>query len=140
MCRLVPGLDAYRVRMRGSLLACLALCSCGAASAQDHEVLLLQPGKQDSAEYDAIEAGLRNEFNNASIDDTRVFSEFVDLDFRLPRDRQIFADYLRAKYGDVGIDAVVALSDDAVRFVAEHRDALGNIPLVYAARPESAAG
>src|SRR5215203_1249428 len=115
--------NASRFYARERVLALIAVCSCGVAQvqAQDHQVLLLQPGKQDSTEYDAIEAGLRNEFANPAIDDTRIFGEFVDVDFRRPRDRAIFADYLRAKYGDAGIDAVVALSDDAVRFVAEHR-------------------
>jgi len=131
---------ANRIRMREGFLACLALCSCGAAQAQDHEILLLQPGKQDSAEYDAIEAGLRSEFAKASIDGTRIFGEFVDLDFRQPRDRDIFADYLRAKYGEAGIDAVVALSHDSVSFVTEHRDAVGNVPLVYTARAGFAVG
>jgi hypothetical protein len=94
-------------------------------------VLLLQPGDQLAPEYAGIEAGLRSEFANTSVDATRVYRELVDLDFGQPVDRRIFADYLRAKYADVGIDAVVALSDEAVRFVTEHRDAIGDVPVVF---------
>ena len=101
---------------------------------QAHEVLLVRPREQLTPEYAAIEAGLRNELASASVDATQVYSEFVDLDFRRPIDRRIFADYLRAKYADVGIDAVVALSDEAVLFVAEHRDVIGDVPLVFTTR------
>jgi PAS domain S-box-containing protein len=100
-------------------------------------VLLLHPLEQRAPEYAAIEAGLRRELASASIDATQVYSELVDLDFRRPIDRRIFADYLRAKYADVGIDAVVALSDDAVQFVAEYRDVIGDVPLVFTTRTSS---
>src|SRR5262245_19696060 len=122
------------MHQRGGRGACLsaALCAFAAsAAAQTHEVLLLQPSEQLAPEYAGIEAGLRSEFANTSVDATRVYREFVDLDFGQPVDRQIFADYLRAKYSDVGIDAVVALSDEARRFVVEHRDAIGDVPAVF---------
>jgi PAS domain S-box-containing protein len=96
-------------------------------------VLLLLPSEQLAPEYAGIEAGLRSEFANTSVDATRVYREFVDLDFGQPVDRRIFADYLRAKYAGIGIDAVVALSDDAVRFVTEYRDAIGGVPMVFTA-------
>jgi signal transduction histidine kinase len=118
-----------------SFFVCAAAFS--SASAHGYEVLLLHPLEQRAPEYAAIEAGLRQEFANASVDATQVYSEFVDLDFRRPIDRQIFADYLRAKYADVGIDAVVALSDEAVQFVAEYRDVIGDVPLVFAKRTGS---
>ena len=73
-------------------------------------------------------------------DGARVYTEFVDLDFQEARERGVFADYLRAKYRDTGIDAVVALSAEAVRVVAEHRDAVGGAPLVFTARDQPAAG
>ncbi|HEY3517750.1 MAG TPA: hypothetical protein VGL98_11950, partial [Gammaproteobacteria bacterium] len=91
----------------------------------------MQPSEQLAPEYAGIEAGLRSEFASTSVDATRLYREFIDLDFGQPVDRRIFADYLRAKYADVGIDAVVALSDEAVRFVTEHRDAIGDAPLVF---------
>src|SRR5262245_28119724 len=113
-------------------LVCVAALS--SATAQAYEVLLLHPIEQRAPEYAAIEVGLRQEFANASIDATQVYSELVDVDFRQPSDRRIFADYLRAKYADVGIDAIVALSDEAVQFVAEHRDVIGDVPLVFTTR------
>jgi PAS domain S-box-containing protein len=118
----------------------LALSAFGAsAAAQTHDVLLLQPSQQLAPEYAGIEAGLRGELANASVDATRVYREFVDPDFGQPVDRRIFADYLREKYAGVGIDAVVALSDEAVRFVTEHRDAIGNVPMVFTTASREAA-
>jgi PAS domain S-box-containing protein len=127
---------------QADLCAYFFVCAASfcSATAQAHEVLLLHPLEQRAPEYAAIEAGLRQEFANASVDATHVYSELVDLDFRRPIDRRIFADYLRAKYADVGIDAVVALSDEAVQFVAEYRDVIGDVPLVYAARTSSTIG
>jgi PAS domain S-box-containing protein len=102
------------------------------AAAQTHEVLVLQPSEQLAPEYAGIEAGLRSEFASTPVNATRVYREFVDLDFGQPADRKIFADYLRDKYAGIGIDAIVALSDEAVRFVTDHRDAIGDVPLVFA--------
>src|SRR5262245_30114001 len=117
--RTEPERDTMHQRGRrgACLFAALALSAFGApAAAQTHEVLLLQPSDQLAPEYAGIEAGLRGEFANTPVEATRVYREFVDLDFGQPIDREIFADYLRAKYAGVGIDAVVALSDEAVRF------------------------
>ncbi|HSC16519.1 MAG TPA: hypothetical protein VLI71_15440, partial [Gammaproteobacteria bacterium] len=107
-------------RRRACILSCVSLLS--SAAAQASEVLLLHPLEERAPEYAAVEVGFRREFATASVGETRVYSEYVDLDFRRPIDRRIFADYLRAKYADVGIDAIVALSDEAVQFIAEYRD------------------
>jgi hypothetical protein len=99
----------HQRRRRGACLFTAISAFAAPAAAQTHEVLLLQPSEQLAPEYAGIEAGLRSEFANTSVDPTRVYREFVDVDFGRPVDRRIFADYLRAKYADVGIDAVVAL-------------------------------
>jgi PAS domain S-box-containing protein len=117
---------------------CVCLSAFCLSAVQAHEVLLLQSVEQRAPEHGAIEAGLRTEFANAAIDDTRVYAELADLSFQRPRDREAFADYLRAKYGDVGIDAVIGLSDEAVRFFAEERDVVGDVPLVFTARDGTA--
>src|SRR5688572_29978850 len=116
------------------VFVCVAAFS--SATAQAYEVLLLHPLEQRAPEYAAVETGIRNEFANAPVA-TQVYSEFVDLDSVRPIDRRIFADYLRAKYADVGIDAVIALSDEAVQFVAEYRDVIGDVPLVFTTRASS---
>src|SRR5688572_19827410 len=121
--------------LRVYFFVCVAAFS--SATAQASDVLLLHPLEQRAREYDAVETGLRNEFANAAVVATQVYSEFVDLDFVRPIDRRIFADYLRAKYADVGIDAVIALSDEAVQFVAEYRDVIGDVPLVFTTRASS---
>jgi PAS domain S-box-containing protein len=122
--------------------ACLFVCvaALSAGNAQAREVLLLHPLEQRAPEFAVIEAGLRREFASSAVDATHVYSELVDLDFRGPIDRRIFADYLRAKYADVGIDAVVALSDEAVQFVAAYRDVIGDVPLVFTTRASSTTG
>jgi PAS domain S-box-containing protein len=119
---------------------CLFLClgAFSSAAVHAHEVLVLQPAEQRAAEYAALETGLRRELANASMDVSAVYSERVDASFRRPIDRQVFADYLRAKYADVGIDAVIAVSDEAERFVAEHRDVVGGVPVVFTATDPSA--
>jgi PAS domain S-box-containing protein len=100
-------------------------------------VLLLQPLEQRAPEYGVIETAFRNELADMAIDETRVYAELADFRFQRPGDRIAFADYLRAKYGDVGIDVVIGLSDEAVEFVAEARDIVGDVPLVFAARDGS---
>jgi PAS domain S-box-containing protein len=121
----------HRRSRRGACLFAALVASAASATTHAHEVLLLQPSEQLAPEYAGIEAGLRSEFANPSVDATRVYRELVDRDFGQPVDRRIFADYLRAKYAGIGIDAVVALSDEAVRFVTEHRDAIGDVPVVF---------
>jgi PAS domain S-box-containing protein len=101
---------------------------------------LTKSSERIAPEYAAIEAGLRSELAKTSVEPTQVYREFVDQDFGRPVDRRIFADYLRAKYADAGIDAVVALSDEAERFVVEHRDAIGGVPLVFTTADQTAVG
>jgi PAS domain S-box-containing protein len=128
-----------RDRRGARLFTALGLSAFAAtAAAQAHEVLLLQPSEQLAPEYAGIEAGLRSELASTSVDETQVYRELVDLDFGEPA-RRIFADYVRAKYAGVGIDAVVALSDEAVRFVTEHRDVIGDVPLVFTTTAPTAA-
>jgi PAS domain S-box-containing protein len=116
---------------QASLLVCLMALS---ATAQAQEILLLQPVERNATEHGAVAAAIRSGLANASVDVTHVYSEFVDPDFRQPRDREVFAQYLEAKYRDAGIDVVIALSDEAVQIVAEHRDIVGGVPLVFATR------
>jgi PAS domain S-box-containing protein len=131
-----PRGDAPAAGRRASLLACLLLL---AGTAESQEILLLQPVERTAPEHGAVAAAIRNGLANASIDVSQVYSEFVDPDFRQPRDREVFAEYLAAKYADAGIDVVVALSDEAVQVLAEHRDVVGAAPLVFATRdPDTA--
>jgi PAS domain S-box-containing protein len=129
--------DAHPAARRQAALY-LCLLAFSPAAVQAHEVLLLQPIEQRAPEHGAIEAALRNEFANAAIDETHVHAELADFRFQRPSDRDVFADYLRAKYADVGIDAVIGLSDEAVEFIAEERDIVGDVPMVFAARDASA--
>jgi PAS domain S-box-containing protein len=110
-----------------------------AGAAQSQEILLLQPVERTAPEHGAVAAAIRTGLANASIDVTHLYSEFVDPDFRQPRDREIFAQYLEAKYADAGIDVVIALSEEAVQVVAEHRNVVGGASLVFATRNPDAA-
>jgi PAS domain S-box-containing protein len=110
-------------------LVCLLALS---SAAESQEILLLQPVERNAPEHGAVAAAIRSGLANASVDVTHVYSEFVDPDFRQPRDREVFAQYLEAKYVDAGIDVVVALSDEALQVVAEHRAVVGGAPLVFA--------
>jgi PAS domain S-box-containing protein len=116
---------------QASLLVCLLALS---VTAESQEILLLQPVERTAPEHGAVAAAIRSGLLNASVDVTQVYSEFVDPDFRQPRDRAVFAQYLEAKYLDAGIDVVIALSDEALQVVAEHREVVGGVPLVFATR------
>jgi PAS domain S-box-containing protein len=120
---------------QASLLVCL-LGLCVAAESQ--EILLLQPVERNAPEHGAVAAAIRSGLANASVDVTQIYSEFVDPDFRQPRDREVFAQYLEAKYVDAGIDVVIALSAEALQIVAEHREVVGGAPLVFATRDPDA--
>src|SRR5688572_23361658 len=99
--------DKARPVARGptALYVCLSgLSAYSPVAVQAHEVLLLQPIEQRAPEHGAVEVGIRNEFANAAVDETRVYAELGDFRFQRPRDREAFATYLRAKYGDVGLD------------------------------------
>jgi PAS domain S-box-containing protein len=122
--------DSVGLRQASLLVGLLAL----SAVADSQEVLLLQPVERNAPEHGAVAAAIRSGLANASVDVTQVYSEFVDPDFRQPRDRDVFAQYLQAKYVDAGIDVVIALSDEAVQIVAEHRDIASGAPLVFATR------
>jgi PAS domain S-box-containing protein len=128
--------NTYQVARMHAVL-CVCLSAFLPATAEAHEVLLLQPIEQRDPEHGVIEAGLCNELANAALDETAVYAELADFRFQRPRDREAFANYLRAKYGDVGIDAVIGLSDEAVEFLAEERDVVGDVPLVFVARDGS---
>src|SRR5687768_15908807 len=121
-------------RGRTALYVCLLT---GSSAAQAGEVLLLQPIEQRAPEHGAIEAALRSELANSAIDETQVYAELADFRFQRPGDREAFASYLRAKYGDLDIEAVIGLSDEAVEFFAAERDVIGDVPLVFVTRDGS---
>lgn len=114
---------------RAVLAAILVLLSTGAAQA--HEVLLLYSIGQGT--YPAIESSIRAGFADAPGGSIEIYPEFLDpLHFGESTDRQIFADYLKAKYRTIGVDAVIAVSHEALEFLDEHRDMFGFAPVVFA--------
>jgi PAS domain S-box-containing protein len=125
-----------RLVARGRTALCVCLLT-GSSAAHADEVLLLQPIEQRAPEHGAIEVALRSELANSAIEETQVYAELADFRFQRPRDREAFASYLQAKYGDVGLDAVIGLSDEAVEFFAAERDVIGDVPLVFVARDGS---
>ncbi len=58
--------------------------------------------------------------------------------FRTPRERRVFMDYLRSKYGERHIDVLVAIGTPALVFATQNRALFGNPAIVAAAAREGA--
>jgi signal transduction histidine kinase len=74
------------------------------------------------------------------------YSEYVDLiRFEDPKYQSALHEYLRTRYTDIRLDAVIAASTAVLDFVTANRDLFGDAPLVFAAnervpRPPNSTG
>jgi PAS domain S-box-containing protein len=95
-------------------------------------------GRVDDAHRIALSEGLGNQLD--------YYSEYVDLiRFEDPKYQSALHDYLRTRYADVRLDAVIAASTAVLDFVTGNRDLFGEAPLVFAAnekvpRPPNSTG
>jgi signal transduction histidine kinase len=95
-------------------------------------VALYWYGKDFSSNV-VFERGLRAGFQTVPKSSLEYYPEFLESN-RFPGEEQarVFRDYLRRKYADQKIDAVIALSDTALNFLLSYRDELfPNAPIVY---------
>ena len=95
-------------------------------------------GRVDDAHRTALAEGLGNRLD--------YYSEYVDLiRYEDPKYQAALHDYLRTRYADVRLDAVIAASTAVLDFVAANREIFGEAPLVFAAnekvpRPPNSTG
>lgn len=83
----------------------------------------------------AVDRGLRETLKSPSDEPTQVFSEFLDNpEFSGNAYEDTMTAYLRDKYAARPPDVIVAVSDEALAFLARHRTGLfPNVPMVYTA-------
>jgi len=95
-------------------------------------------GRVDDAHRIALAEGLGRRLD--------YYSEYVDLiRFEDPKYQAALHDYLRTRYSDIHLDAVIAASTAVLDFVTANRDLFGDAPLVFAAnekvpRPPNSTG
>src|SRR5882672_890627 len=108
----------------------------GAPVARAHEVVLLYGLDQRVPGYAALVDAIEAEIDGApDLEHVEIYPEFLDeLHFPEEADQRVFAEYLRSKYADDTVDAVVAVSSGAVAFLGSHRDSVFvGVPVVFSA-------
>jgi signal transduction histidine kinase len=117
-------------------IAAVAILLAGAQAAEAGQVVLLYGLDLRVPGYAALVDAIEDQIADASdLEPVEIYPEFLDdLHFPEEADQQVFADYLRSKYADNAVDAVVAVSSGAVAFLVSHRDSLfAGVPLVFSA-------
>src|SRR5262245_10143326 len=95
-------------------------------------------GRVDDAHRIALTEGLGSRLD--------YYSEYVDLiRFEDPKYQSALHEYLRTRFSDVRLDAVIAASTAVLDFVTANRDLFGDAPIVFAAnekvpRPPNSTG
>ena len=105
-----------------------------APSAQKKTVLVLYGERLSIPAMRMTEQGLMSGLLSAHARDVEVFSENLDLTrFPAARNGDDLVRYLRSRYGMRKPDVLIALVDNALQFVLDHRDELfQGVPIVFA--------
>ncbi|HET7134041.1 MAG TPA: ATP-binding protein [Gammaproteobacteria bacterium] len=117
-------------------IAAVAILLAAAQRAPAHEVVLLYGLDQRVPGYGALVDAIESEIAEApDLEPVDIYPEFLDdLHFPEEADQQVFADYLRSKYANGPVDAVVAVSSGAAAFLVTHRDSVFvGVPMVFSA-------
>jgi signal transduction histidine kinase len=96
-------------------------------------VLLVFSHERERALYEALDDGLRSALQAGSSSAVNYFTEYLDLMRFDSEDQKIrMTSYFRAKYADLPINLIVAISPLAVDFVLERRELLfPGVPIVF---------
>jgi signal transduction histidine kinase len=105
-----------------------------AATAEAAQVLVLYPNSRLLISNATFDSGLRQTINADPGQPVRVFSEYLDEpEFGGDRYELNISTYLRDKYADRPLDAVLIVGDTALRFILRYRDRLfPGVPVVHA--------
>ena len=104
-----------------------------AAAAETGQVLVLYSNSRLGKGNIAFDSGLRQTINANPGQPIQIFSEFLDEpEFGGDRYELTMATYLRDKYAERPLGAVLTLNDTALRFILRYRDRLfPGVPIVY---------
>jgi ABC-type uncharacterized transport system substrate-binding protein len=96
-------------------------------------VLVIHSGPETFPANPLLDAGIREVLASRPELSIDCFSEYLESDlFPGEQAAQAFADYLRRKYQGHRIDVVIAITDTALRFALNHREALfPDAPLIF---------
>jgi signal transduction histidine kinase len=105
-----------------------------AAAAEAGRVLVLYPNSRLLISNVALDSGLRQTINANPRQPVRIFSEFLDEpEFGGDQYELTMSTYLRDKYANRPLDAVLIVGDTALRFILRYRDRLfPGVPVVHA--------
>jgi signal transduction histidine kinase len=105
-----------------------------AAAAEAGRVLVLYPNSRLLISNVALDSGLRQTVNANPRQPVRIFSEFLDEpEFGGDQYELTMSTYLRDKYANRPLDAVLIVGDTALRFILRYRDRLfPGVPVVHA--------
>jgi signal transduction histidine kinase len=103
------------------------------AAAEAGQVLVLYSNSRLGKGNIAFDSGLRQTINANPGQPIQIFTEFLDEpEFGGDRYELTMATYLRDKYAERPLDAVLTLNDTALRFMLQYRDRLfPRVPIVY---------
>jgi signal transduction histidine kinase len=128
---------ALQIRASVVLMLAALLCagtrSAGAQVASPRTVLTIHSGAESFPSNPLLDLGIRDRLaveSGVSID---YLAEYLESDlFPTEAATLAFKDYLRRKYQGRTIDVVIAMTDNALRFVLDHRGELfPNAPVIF---------
>jgi signal transduction histidine kinase len=104
-----------------------------AAAAEAGQVLVLYPNSRVLISNVEFDSGLRQTINTNPRQPAAVFSEFLDEpEFGGDQYELTMSAYLRDKYADRPLDAVLIVGDTALKFIVRYRDRLfPAVPIVH---------
>jgi signal transduction histidine kinase len=123
------------------LIVVAGLLSLGqvAAQPQQRAVLVLDQSSAGLPFNSAVASAIRSTINGGSTSPISFFSEHLDANrFFGPEYEDDFVQFLKAKYRDRHIDAVIVFGVSALDFIERHREHLWpSVPIVFAAIDEA---
>lgn len=114
------------------LLLLVAQSLCAAESKETKGVLLLYSEDKAHPGHELTDQGIRAVFQANKLFDVHLYTEYLDASrFSSPTHAHALADYLRGKYTDTKIDAIIPVYEAAVKLLlGEASDAFPGVPVV----------
>ena len=114
----------------------LLVCMCPALSAQERpskNVLTIHAGDEFFPSNPVLDAAIRTTL----VSGDKVTVDYFADNWRLPasgrrRPRRPFSRYVRRKFRNRHIDLVIAITNDSLQFVLDHRELFPDAPIVFA--------
>ena len=133
----VIGVPAARSPVRGCLIVALALGlgfpALATGQERQKQVLVLYAVRRDAQMAVVGDRELPQSLQAGLAEGVDYYSEFIDVARLSQTDYEpAFREFLELKYREHRFDALIAIGDVPLRFLAKHRDTLfGNTPVVF---------